>query len=536
MAPASQQILQINSTTEPNAWDPGQQTYAFEGAVGRQNFQALLTAKPDLTDVQPAAAESYSISSDGLTYTFKLRPDGRWSDGKAVTAADFVYAYKRILNPALAAPYADPFFDHAIAGASGYGKVDATSATAIDTYLAGLGLSAPDPTTFVIKLAHPTPYFKWVVSLWVAAPIRQDLVEKAAGGAFPSSDATKAEAWAQTPTSIVGNGAFVISEEVHGDHVTLVPSGHYWGGTAKIQKIVERFITDNNVAFSDFKTKTLDMTNLQVANVLAAKADPTLSKLGQLYPELGTFWLTFNQKESMLANQDVRFALIQSIDRSQIQSATAGTDVPAQTFIPKGMDGYDPGLGSSQKFDVASAKAHLAASGVTAAQLSTLKLLTRDTTSSRTVNQNVQAQWAANLGVNIQLDIQPSHSVHPLLSAAKFDIYGPDGWNADYPDQQDFFDVFVSSSCGQLNWGCPVMPGFDALVNKADTDTNATSRASEYTQAQKMLVDTAGAGFLFQQYEYDVVEPWVQSLTISPLQDEYVPGDLNYHDAYISKH
>jgi oligopeptide transport system substrate-binding protein len=526
----------VNPTTEPNTFDPGQQTYSFEGAMGRSAFEPLLTAKADLTDVQPAAAESWSVSSDGLTYTFKLRKNAQWSDGKPVVAADFVYGYKRLLNPALTAGYTDPFFDQTIAGAATYGKVDATSASAIDAFLAGLGLSAPDPYTFVIKLAQPTPYFKWVVSLWVAAPIRQDVVESAAGGPFPSTDATKAEAWAQKPATVIGNGPFVFSELVHGDHLTLTPNSHYWGGAPKLQKLIERFITDNNTGLADFKTGTLDIDNLQAANVLAAKSDPTLSKLGKLYPELGTFWLTFNQANSMLANKDLRLALIQSVDRTQIQAATAGTDVPVQTFIPQGMAGYDAALGASQKFDVASAKAHLAASGFTVAQVSTLKLLTRDTTGSRLINQNVISQWSTNLGLNIQLDIQPSHSVHPLLSAAKFDIYGPDGWNADYPDPQDFFDIFTSASCHALNWGCPVLPGYDALVAKADSDTNATSRAAEYDQAQKILVDTGGAGFLYQQYEYDVVQPWVQNLTTSSLQDEYVPGDLSYQATYISKH
>ena len=103
MASADKQILRVNDGTEPNSYDPTQQTYSYEYAVGREVYEPLLTPKADLSDVQPAGAASYSVSSDGLTYTFKLRQNAKWSDGKAVTASDWVYGYKHFLNPALAA-------------------------------------------------------------------------------------------------------------------------------------------------------------------------------------------------------------------------------------------------------------------------------------------------------------------------------------------------------------------------------------------------------------------------------------------------
>src|SRR5215469_3312279 len=186
-APADQQLLRVNDGTDPNSLDPTQQTYTYEAAVGRLVYQPLLQANASLTDVQPAAAQSYDISSDGLTYTFHLRPNAKWADGKPVVAADWVYGWKHFLNPALAAGYVDPYFDMTIAGGANYSNVDVKSASAIDSFLNGLGLSAPDPNAFVVKLAAPAGYFKWVASLWVAVPLRQDVVEQAAGGASPST-------------------------------------------------------------------------------------------------------------------------------------------------------------------------------------------------------------------------------------------------------------------------------------------------------------------------------------------------------------
>src|SRR5882762_5334771 len=133
LAPADQQILRANNGTEPNSFDPTQQTYTYEAAVGRHVFEQLLRPKLDLSDVEAAAAKSYDVSSDGLTYAFHLQTTAKWSDGKPVTSSDWVYGFKHLLNPALAAGYVDPFYDGTIAGAQDYGSVDVSSATAIDS-------------------------------------------------------------------------------------------------------------------------------------------------------------------------------------------------------------------------------------------------------------------------------------------------------------------------------------------------------------------------------------------------------------------
>src|SRR5260370_8951007 len=227
LAPPAQQILRVNTVVEPNSYDPTQETYAYEGSVGHETFEALLKPKADLSDVQAAAAKSYDVSSDGLTYTFHLQPNAKWSDGKPVTASDWVYGYQHFLNPALAAGYVDPFFDGTIAGAANYPHVDGSSASDIDSSLSGLGLSAPDANTFVIKLQHPAAYFKWVVTLWVAVPLRKDVVESAAGGTFPSTDTTKAEVWANNANTIIGNGPVKVSEIASKDQVTMESNTNY---------------------------------------------------------------------------------------------------------------------------------------------------------------------------------------------------------------------------------------------------------------------------------------------------------------------
>ncbi len=536
LAPASQQILRANDGTEPNSFDPTQQIYDYEAAVGRQTFQALLKAKADLSDVQPAGAQSFNISSDGLTYTFHLRANAKWRDGQAVTASDWVYGYQHLLNPALAAGNADPYFDQVIAGGSGYGSVDVTSASAIDSYLAGLGLSASDANTFVIKLAHPAAYFKWVASLWVGIPLRKDVVEKAAGGAFPSSDATKAEMWAGSAATIVGNGAFKISEIVPKDHVTLVPNSFYWGGAPKLQRVTYSYLTDATTIFSQYQTGAIDMIGVPIADVTVVKFDPVLNKQAQLLPELASSWISYNASKAPLDNAMLRLALSKSIDRNLlVDNVEHGLGAPQQTFIPKGMNGYDAS-DSSQSFDVAAAKADLAASGVAMAQVNALKFLTRNSTGRAAVNTFIVNQWNTNLGTNIQLDVLDSNTVTIRIRKGQYDIYGVDGWISGYPDDQPWFDLFVSGSCHSLNWGCPTLPGYDTLVNQADSELDPTQRAKDYAAAQKMLVDQAVVGFLYQSYSYNLIKPYVGGLTVTPGDDGEVPGDLFLNDAYITAH
>ncbi|TMF18349.1 MAG: peptide ABC transporter substrate-binding protein, partial [Chloroflexi bacterium] len=413
---------------------------------------------------------------------------------------------------------------------------DVSSASAIDTFVSGLGLSAPDDKTFVIKLQHPAAFFKWVVTLWVASPIRQDVVEKAAGGSFSSSDTTKPEVWAQKAETIIGNGPFKISEIVSKDHVTLVPNPNYWGGAPKFTKITEWFIEDANTAFAKYQTGDLDAMTVPLANVDLVRNDPKLSKEAKVYPKLTTFWMTFNAKRTPFDKPDVRMAFAKSIDRDKLNKQVQH-DIQQSilSFIPKGMAGYDPS-NKAQAFDAAAAKQLLQKAGVSASDLNKFKLLTRNTTRNKTLNQFIVDQWNTNLGLNMQLEVIDSKTVTSRIRKGDFDIYGPDGWGADYPDQQDWFDIFFKASCHSLNWGCVDLPGYDDLVKQADTELDQGKRNADYKKAQDQLINSAAVAFIFQDYEYNLIKGYVGGLTITAGDDQSLPGNFFWHDAYILKH
>src|SRR6185437_5050030 len=165
---AAQEVTVNFLQGEPDNIDPNRSSFTTEAAVIRQVFEPLLRFDQNLTP-QPAAAESYDVSADGRTYTFHLRPDGRWSDGQPVTAAQFEYSWKRILDPSLAAEYASFFVSAGIVGADDYNSGKVQNAD-------GVGVKALDDLTFQVTLDQPFGPLPDLAALWVVAPIRPDVV------------------------------------------------------------------------------------------------------------------------------------------------------------------------------------------------------------------------------------------------------------------------------------------------------------------------------------------------------------------------
>jgi len=516
-APPDKQVLRVNVDTEPSTLDPTQQSWVYEGGVGRNTFEALTRPKADLSDVEPAAASSWSISPDGLTWTFKIRPGEKFSDGTPVTASDFVYGYKRLLDPTVAAPYEYNY--EMIQGASDYGSVDAKNATAVKSFLDSLGLSAPDAQTFVIKLAHAAPYFKWVTSLWVAVPLKKADVD--AGGA------TFGAVTAESAAKIHGNGAFVISELVAKDHITLSPSKTY-RTQAKLQKVIYYYISDGNVEFAKFQNSEIDITrgvpNPDVPTVLN---DPKLSKQLLRAPTLLNYWVNFNTTRAPLNNADLRLALAKSVDRdSYIKNVRHGVGTPATYFIPNGERGYEPS--DTQKFDCTTAKASLAkakAAGVTDAQLAGIHYMYPASSARKATAEFLQQQWKTCLGINVIVDAVDGSTYGNKLKTSVHDywIAGVSGWQADYPDGQNWMDIFLTGSGNNY----PVWSNkqYDDLVQKADSAPKQTDRDAAYSQAQKMLEQEAPAMFFFQDEKFLLIASKVKGWQKSALDDDWI-GDV----------
>jgi oligopeptide transport system substrate-binding protein len=519
---AKDQTLRVNIVTEPNSLDPGQEQYSYEGSIGGMISEPLLHVKSDLSDAAPATAASYTISSDGLTWTFKIRSNAKWNDGKPVTGADFVYAWQRILDPRLAASYADPFFDGTIAGAADYANLDAVKdAAKIPAFLSGLGLSAPDASTFVVKLQAPTPYFKWIASLWMSAPVRKDVV-----------DQYGSDKWATSPTSLITNGPYKVSEMVSKDHITLVPNTNYWGGQPTVTKIINYEISDDNQAYAKYLNGELDEVNVPLANTDLVKNDPKLKNEIKFVPQLTLFWMDFNTRKAPFNNKAARVAFSKAVDRNALTTnVLKGRSQPANFFIPKGMNGYRPDLGTSQAFDAAAAKTMLTQAVGDPSKI-TIDFLIRNSTANKQIGEFIADQLQTNLGVKVNQVVIDSKTVTTRLRQHNYQLY-VGGWGADYPDDQDWFDIWMTGS-GNVFGGWS-NTAYDALVKKADTEPDAKKRQDYYDQAQKILIDEAGGGFLYQRNYMFLVKPYVQGLTTTASDFENV-GDLFYTKVSIAQH
>jgi oligopeptide transport system substrate-binding protein len=525
---AKTQELHVRLTTEAASFDPSQTQWDYEAAVARQTFEALLRTKQDGSDVQGAAADSYSVDSTGTVYTFKLHPGAKWSDGQPVKAADFVYGFQRLLDPRVAAPYAS--FYYSIKNGATVNGMDPKD-PGVDAALQTLGLKAVDDNTFQITLEAPAGYFKWVASLWTSAPIRKDIVQKY------GKDSSGNDKWgAVAPTaaeSVVGNGLYKISEDVPKDHVTLVYNTNYSGSQPKptITKITESFIDDETVAYAKYKSGEVDMVGVPNADTDAVRSSPELTKI----PELTVFWVDFNTTKAPFDNPKVRLAFSQAINRDEfVNNVVKGRGLGATTLIPKGMRNYRPDLGSPQKFDASAAKATLASSGVSASSLNGVKFIyNSNSPTNKQISEFLQAQFKTNLGVDVVLDGTDSKTVSKRLKKLDYQFGAISGWGADYPDSQDWFDIFLTGSGNQFSgWS---NKDYDAAVAEGDSANDNAKRDAAYEKAEKTLVQDAPVAFLYQRTGWFLVKPYIKGVKTTPNDDQWL-GDFFTWSIQIAQH
>lgn len=520
---AAEQVLHINSFFQPPSFDPGRDPGAFgPSALIRQYVEPLLGLTADAKGVRGAAAQSYEVSSDGLTYTFHLRSDGRYNDGQPVKAQDFVYGWRRLLDPRLAAPLADTF--SLVRGAGELAALDPKAdAAKIGLQLTTLGLAAPDDLTFRVTLAYAAPYFKFIAAIPAGAPIRQDVVEKYGF-----------DRWASKPETLVTNGPFRVAERVTGQSVTLVRNP-YFRQQPRLATIVAYQLSGSNVgvAWNKYLNNEIDISNGPPGNsVVQALSDPVLGKQVLQYDEPSESWLTFNTKKAPFDNPKVRLAFTEAIDRrAYVQDFSRNLVEPLSGLIPRGIPGYDRRVGTAESFNPDRAKALLASSGVAPSTLAGIHILTRNFTSKDT--QFVQDQIQRNLGVTMTIDAVEDASTQ--LSRGNFQVYGPDyAYGAAYPDPRLFMDQFLTgSTTTSTGWSDP---GYDRLVRQADATTDSARRLFLYQQAEEMLLAQAPVAVFSQTKRLFWIKPWVKGIVSSPFDDADFPGDLFVGDIYIAQH
>jgi oligopeptide transport system substrate-binding protein len=515
------QTLRVLLADQPASLDPGQTQYPYETSVLRAISEPLLRPNADMNGVSPAAAERFDVSPSGTIYAFHIRKNAQYWDGTPVKAQDFVYAWQRLIDPRLASP-SEAFFSDAVLNGDRVSLLDPRrDASKLDAAVTSLGLKATDDYTFQVTLSHRDPAFIWLAAMPAGAPVRQDIVKNAN------------DKWATSPDTLMTNGPFRVSEMATGDHINVVQNPHYWGPRPTLTSIDFVIVNDGAAALAKFTSGQLDVIDVQPSQAAAVAADAQLSHELMKTPSLSVYWLVFHVTSAPLSNVKVRRAIAEGIDRAAfVAQVFQGQAIPAETFIPQGMHGYAPGAGSGlQKSDIAAARASLAASGVSAKQLSGIKFTyDRSSDFQKATATFVKAQLRANLGFDITLQGLDTNTFNSRLSSGNFQIAGPRGWTADYPDASDWYPVFLTTSF--RNVGLYQSVQYDNFVRAAAVDTQPDSRDQEYRQAQAMLVSDAPVAFLAQTVSWNLVQPYVKGITPTSI-DEW-PGALFPTQIYIA--
>jgi dipeptide transport system substrate-binding protein len=491
-------FLMYNNLREPTSLDP---PIGFDQA----SYDILNNAMEGLTRLdkdhnpQAAAAKEWTISPDGKKYTFKLRDGLKWSNGKKLTAADFEYAWKAILDPKKPADSASLAYiiDGAEAYNSGKGPVD------------GVKVKALDEMTLEVNLGQPAP---WLLGL-TANPVF-----------FPvSKEAVQANAkWATEASSFVGNGPFKITEWKHDAELKMVKNENYWDAkNVKLDGVVFKMVNDSNTEYQMYQSG-----DLHTAAIPADLSDKLFAD-GKVKVEdsAGTAYYRFYLTKPPFNNINIRKAFIKAVDYQKlVDQVTKRKEKPAEGFVsfgikdPSGAD-FRKGSGKLVSFDAAEAK-KLLEKGMAEAGYKTLPEVTLTTNTndlSKKITVAMQAMFKENLGVDVKIETKETKVLTAEQKKLQLQL-SRSSWLPDFADPINYLDLFVTD--GSNNRTGYSNPNYDKLIKDAYNEPDNKKRFAMMNAAEKLLFDDA---VIMPLYFY----------SSAYLQSDKVSGVLRHAFGYI---
>jgi oligopeptide transport system substrate-binding protein len=526
--PSVEQVFRVSSQAEPPTLDPTIATDSASIQVLNSVQRPLLWSTPGLEVTEEGGlAESFDVSDDGLVYTFHLREGIAYSNGEPIVAGDFVYSWRRLVDPRVGAGYSYEIGD-------GFGNVAGAQAALdmagadelppdaeIDAALENLGVAAPDDSTFEVTLTQPTGYFPFIASLWFTSPLQQTWVES-------GDDFTEAE-------NYVSSGPFMLTEWSHEELVVMEPNPEWYGEPAQLSRLEIHILPDAETEFQAYLNDEIDLVAVPAANIQQVKDDPVLSEQAITGDVLCTYYIGFDlsdeNDESPVQNKALRHAITQAIDRDAlIATVTNTTPTAADSMVPKGMPGHQEGIGP-QHFDLEQAQANLetALSELGLSNAGELDLTLAANEGHEDIMEFIQGELQDNLGITVNIEIQEWGSYLESLDPDPPDLWRL-GWCQDYPHPHNFLgDVFACGTGNNHARYCN--EDYDALLAQGAAETDVAAGLPYYEQAQEILVEDAPAAFIYWYGRYTLVNPRVQGLT--PTAGDSNSGDLFYDRVFI---
>jgi len=496
-----QDAIYINVGSDVKTIDPTLATTVEESVYIVHAFEGLIT-KDKNNNPSSGVALSWDISDDGLVYVFHLRDDVVWSDGEPITADDFVYSWKRAVDPIVASEYS--YQMEAIKNASDilYNNMP------IDN----LGVKAIDDKTLEVTLEVPTAYFLQLVSFQTYYPVRKDIID------------AHGDQWTLSPETYIGNGPYIMTERYPDDKMVFEKNTNYWDSESVVaSKLVFIFMENPNSAVAGIKEGSLHF-----ASNPSPQDIPTLTEEGllKINPYLGTHYYALNITNTFLSNENVRKALSLSIDREYIvENITKGGETPAAAWVPYGVsdikgdfrenggDYYSVDT-NDYEANVTQAKKLLTEAGYPNGEgIDIIEFYSRPGVDT-SIFEAVQQMWKEHLGIDSTVT-QEEFSVHLQRLREQNFVIARSRWIADYNDPMTFIDLFTSTS--PQNNGRYSNIKYDELVNTAKLSSDNNIRMKAMHEAESILMSDMGIIPIYFYTEPVIVSKNLKGIIYDPL-------------------
>jgi oligopeptide transport system substrate-binding protein len=462
-------LLKRGNGAEPESIDPHVATGVSESFILFDIFEGLVVPSSKAEPL-PGAAESWTISEDGLTYTFKMRQGATWSDGSPVSAEDFVYSWQRLVNPATASDYA--YFLDPVKGAK-----ELREGKEKDFSL--LGAKAVDAQTFVVTLNNPTPYFLQSLMHQSTYPVPKAAVEK------------YGKEWTK-PGNIITNGAFTVAEWVPQGHIKLVKNAKFHDAAAvKLDGVMYYPTEDTDAELKQYRAGELHIT-YDVPSTQIKWAAENLPGEFRNIPYLGTYFYAFNTSIAPFNDPKVRKALSLAIDRTTLMDKiTQGGEIPAYGWVPPGLSGYEQQQVEWASWDQAQrneeAKKLLAEAGFTKDNPLKMEVLYNTSENHKKIAVAISGMWKQVLGVETSLRNEEWKVYLESRDKLQFQTVRA-AWIGDYRDPNTFIS-YLRSDIGEQNPSAYKNKDYDQLAIEADKTNDAAKRFALMAKAEQILLN-----------------------------------------------
>ena len=496
---SSGKVLKVAKDVELASMDQHIATDGLSFEVIAATIEGLYTLDADGNAI-PAIAKSYDVSEDGLVYTFHLREDAKWSNGEPVTANDFVYAWRRLVDPNTASEYA---FIMDVAGV-----VNAASVNAGEASLEELGVNAVDDYTLEVTLALPVPFFLQLMTFPSFFPMNEAFVTE------------KGADYAQTPEGLLANGPFKMTEWTQGHSFKVEKNDSYYDkDNVNIDGIEYKIMKDAQTAALEFESGNLDVVRLTGEIVDLYKENEAFTLIHEGY----LWYIAPNEEVEELQNVNLRQALGRAVNKEQLTETVLNDGSTVANFIvpvtlatgPDGKDFRETSANDYMTYDVEVAQEYWEkAKAELGIETLTLELLFEDTDSMKKCAEFIQSELQTNLpGLTIELKSQPKKNRLELMRAGDYQL-GITRWGPDYADPTTYLDMFITGSSN--NYPNYSNEEYDALMNrigKGDLVYDVEARWEAMKEAEELLIARDAAALpMYQQGNTYLIDQQVKGI------------------------